>query len=151
MFYRRCQCSSQPMCGPGIEDVGPQPYVVNIERATVQNGNYRTVLWTGEHLQATLMSIPVGGDIGLEIHPDTDQFIRIEQGVGTVKMGNTQDNLTFTKCVSSGDAIFVPAGTWHNVVNAGNRPLKVYAIYAPPHHPHGAVQKVKSDPDTAKA
>lgn len=150
MFNRCCQRSGRPMCGPGVEDIGPQPNVLNIERTTVQNMNYRTVLWTGEHLQVTLMCIPVGGDIGLEVHPDTDQFIRVEQGVGTARMGCAQDSLTFTTCISAGSAVFVPAGTWHNVINAGNRPLKVYSIYAPPHHPHGAVQRTKCDPDVAE-
>ncbi len=126
-------------------DMGPQPFVVDIEAATKQNNNYRTALWTGKCLQATLMSIPVGGDIGLEIHPDTDQFLRIEQGCGVVKMGTGKENLSFQKCVSSGCAVFVPAGTWHNLVNTGNVPLKLYTIYAPPHHPHGTIHRTKAD------
>ena len=128
-----------------ITDVGPQPFVINIEAAAKQNSNYRTALWTGKHLQATLMSIPVGGDIGLEIHPDTDQFLRIEQGNGTIRMGTGKENLSFQTCVSSGSAIFIPAGIWHNLVNTGNIPLKLYTIYAPPHHPHGTVHKTKAD------
>ena len=87
----------------------------------------------------------IGGDIGLEIHPDTDQFLRIEQGNGVVKMGTGKENLSLQKCVSCGCAIFVPAGTWHNLVNTGNVPLKLYTIYAPPHHPHGTVHKTKAD------
>ena len=61
-------------------DHGPNPYVLDIEKATVENENYRTTMWTGEHLQMTVMSIPVGDDIGLEAHPDNDQFLRLEQG-----------------------------------------------------------------------
>ncbi|WP_283607923.1 cupin domain-containing protein [Faecalispora anaeroviscerum] len=128
-----------------IKDAGPQPYVVNIQAVTDQNNNYRTALWTGNYLQVTLMSIRVGGDIGLEIHPDTDQFLRIEQGNGIVKMGNSKENLSFQKKVSSGCAIFVPAGTWHNLINDGNTPLKLYTVYAPPHHPRGTVHKTKAD------
>lgn len=128
-----------------VKDYGPEPYVVDIEAATRRNNNYRTALWTGNHLQVTLMSIKVRGDIGLEIHPDTDQFLRIEQGQGIAKMGPTKDNLSFQQRVFPGSAIMVPAGTWHNVINTGNIPLKLYSIYAPPHHPHGTVQKTKED------
>lgn len=126
-----------------LKDYGPQPLVINIDKATKQNNTFRTALWTGEHLQVTLMSINVGDDIGLELHPDTDQFIRIEEGQGTVKMGGSKDNLDFQANARDGFAIMVPAGTWHNVINNGNKPLKVYSIYAPPHHPHGVVRETK--------
>lgn len=126
-----------------LRDYGPQPYVVDIDRATKQNKNYRTALWTGNHLQLTLMSIPVRGDIGLEVHPVIDQFIRIEQGQGIAQMGPSRDNLNFQRNVHDGSAIFIPAGTWHNVVNTGNVPLKLYSIYAPPQHPRGTVQATK--------
>ncbi len=126
-----------------LQDHGPQPYVVNIDEATKQNNNFRTALWTGEHLQVTLMSISVGDDIGLEIHPDTDQFIRIEDGQGIVKMGKSKDNLDFQANARDDFAIMIPSGTWHNIINTGNKPLKVYSIYAPPHHPHGVVQATK--------
>lgn len=122
-----------------LKDYGPQPLVINIDKATKQNTNFRTALWTGEHFQVTLMSINVGDDIGLEIHPDTDQFIRIEDGQGIVKMGKSKDNLEFQANARDDFAIMVPAGTWHNVINTGNKPLKVYVIYAPPHHPRGTV------------
>lgn len=126
-----------------LQDYGPQPYVVNIDKATKQNSNFRTALWTGDHLQVTLMSIKVGDDIGLEIHPDTDQFIRIEDGQGTVKMGKSKDNLDFQANAREDFAVMIPAGTWHNIINSGNKPLKVYSIYAPPNHPHGVVQATK--------
>lgn len=127
------------------KDYGPEPYAVDIEAATLRNNNYRVALWTGKHLQVTLMSIKPRGDIGLEVHPDTDQFLRIEQGQGVVKMGPTKDNLNFQQRVFPNSAIMVPAGTWHNVINTGNIPLKLYSIYAPPHHPHGTVHKTKED------
>ena len=128
-------------------DYGPDPFVTNIDKATRQNRNFRTALWTGRHLQLTLMSIPTGGEIGLEIHPETDQFIRIESGNGMVMMGPAKNHLNFQRPVSDGYAVFVPAGTWHNIINTGNRPLKIYTIYAPPHHPHGTVHATKDIAD----
>jgi mannose-6-phosphate isomerase-like protein (cupin superfamily) len=128
-----------------LRDYGPEPYVVNIEEITEQNDNFRLALWTGEHFQATLMSIGVGEDIGLELHEDTDQFFRIEQGQGIVRMGDTPDNLDFQAYVYEDYAIFVPAGKWHNLINTGNVPIKLYSIYAPPHHPHGTIHRTKKD------
>lgn len=128
-----------------LRDYGPHPYVVNIEEATNQNYNYRLALWTGTHLQLTLMSINAKEDIGLEMHPDVDQFLRIEEGEGLVMMGNSRNNLWFQERVSDGYVILVPAGTWHNLINIGCTPLKLYSIYAPPEHPHGTVQRTKED------
>lgn len=128
-----------------LKDYGKSPIVVDITQAAKVNTNYRTALWTGQYFQVTLMSINVGDDIGLEIHPHTDQFIRIEQGHGLVQMGNSQDNLEFNVEAAEDYAIIVPAGTWHNVVNIGHIPLKVYIIYAPPHHPYGTVQQTKAE------
>ena len=128
-------------------DYGPKPYVVNIDEATKKNNNYRTAIWTGDHLQLTLMSINVGDDIGLEIHPDIDQFIRIEDGQGLVKMGKSKDNLDFQREVSDGYAFIIPAGTWHDLINTGDKPIKLYSIYAPPKHPHGTVQPTKPKAD----
>lgn len=132
---------------PHPVDYGPEPFVVDIGRVTKANPNYRTALWTGKHLQLTLMSIPAGGEIGLEVHPDTDQFLRVEQGYGLVLMGSSKDKLNLQQKVQDGYAIFVPAGTWHNVVNTGNRAIKLYTIYAPPHHPHGTVERTKAEAD----
>jgi mannose-6-phosphate isomerase-like protein (cupin superfamily) len=126
-------------------DQGPDPYVVNINEAAKQNTTYRTAIWTGDHLQVTLMSLNVGEDIGLEMHPDVDQFLRIEQGEGIVQMGDSQDNLTFERVVTDDSAIVVPAGTWHNLINTGNIPLKLYSIYAPPNHPFGTVHVTKEE------
>lgn len=128
-----------------IRDYGPEPFVVNIEEITKANNTFRTALWTGEHLQLTLMNIPVGESIGLEIHPDTDQFLRLEQGEGLVQMGKDKNNLSFQKRVSNNFAFVVPAGTWHNLINIGNIPIKLYSIYAPPKHPRGTVHLTKAD------
>ncbi|MFD2671499.1 cupin domain-containing protein [Marinicrinis sediminis] len=126
-----------------LQDYGTRPYVVNIDQATRQNHNYRTALWTGKHFQVTLMCIGPGDDIGLEVHPTTDQFIRLEEGQGLVQMGDSKEKLDFQVMAYDDFAIMVPAGKWHNVTNTGNRPLKVYVIYAPPEHPYGTVQPVK--------
>ena len=91
------------------------------------------------------MSIPTCGEIGVEIHPDTDQFIRVEGGQALVRMGACREKLNFQRSLSMGDAIFVPAGTWHNILNNGNCPLKLSSIYAPPHHPKGTVHRTKAD------
>ena len=93
------------------------------------------------------MCIPPCGEIGLEVHPDNDQFLRLEEGQGIVMMGACRERLNFQRPVCQDDAIFVPAGTWHNVVNTGRTPLKLYAIYAPPHHPHGTVHCTKAESD----
>lgn len=138
------------MPGEEFRDYGPVPIVVNIEAATKQNDTFRTALWTGSHLQLTLMSINVNDDIGLEVHPDVDQFIRIEQGEGLVRIGDRRDNLSFEKRVGPSDAVIIPAGTWHDVVNVGTVPLKVYSIYAPPKHPRGTVHKTKADAAAAE-
>jgi mannose-6-phosphate isomerase-like protein (cupin superfamily) len=128
-----------------LKDYGGEPFVVNIDVATTQNNTYRTALWTGEKLQVTLMSINVGDDIGLEVHPTTDQFLRIEQGEGLVQMGDSKDLLDIEEQASDDYAIMIPAGKWHNVTNTGNEPLKIYAIYAPPEHPFGTVHETKED------
>lgn len=129
--------------GKKSTDFGPQPFVANIESAAHYNKNYRTTLWTGPYLQLTLMSIV--DEIGLEVHPDTDQFIRIQEGCGLVMMGDSPDNLTYRVNVNRNYAVFVPAGTWHNIVNCGPGPLKLYTIYAPPHHPPGTVHPTRKD------
>lgn len=128
-----------------LKDYGKQPFVIDIEEAAEQNNTFRTALWTGNHLQVTLMSINVGEDIGLEVHPTTDQFLRIEEGQGVVQMGNAKNNLTFRRNVREDSAIIVPAGTWHNLTNTGNKPLKLYSIYAPSEHPFGTVHRTKAE------
>lgn len=128
-----------------LRDYGPNPFVVDIEEAAKQNNNFRLALWTGKHLQLTLMSINVGEDIGLESHPNLDQFIRIEEGQGLVKMGDRKDRLDFEANVRDDYIFIIPAGKWHNLINTGNKPLKLYSIYAPPQHPFGTVHKTKKD------
>lgn len=126
-------------------DYGRQPYVVNINDAARSNQTFRKAIWTGDYLQVTLMSIGVGEDIGLEIHPTTDQFLRIEDGQGIIQMGDTRNHLYFQKEVTDDDAMMIPAGKWHNLINTGNRPLKLYSIYAPPEHRYGTIHETKTD------
>lgn len=140
----RCESDEQ------LRDYGPGPLVVNIDRLAKLNPNYRTALWTGRHLQLTLMSIRVGGDIGLEMHPHLDQFIRVESGCGLVKMGSCKENLNIQRKVDGDYAIVIPAGTWHNLINIGNRPLKLYSIYAPPQHPFGTIHETKEIAEKAE-
>ncbi len=123
---------------------------MNIEAATLENTAFRTTIWTGTTLQLTVMSIPVGGEIGLEVHGDIDQFLRIESGRGRVQMGPASDQLTFEREVADDDAVLVPAGSWHNITNIGDDALKVYSIYGPPEHPHGTVHATKAESDAAE-
>lgn len=128
-----------------IMDYGPEPFVVDINEITQLNDTFRTALWTGTHLQVTLMSIEVGDEIGLELHDDLDQFLRIEEGEGVVQMGDSSDRLDFQERVSDDFAIMIPAGKWHNLINTGDIPLKLYSIYAPPQHPQGTIHETKED------
>jgi mannose-6-phosphate isomerase-like protein (cupin superfamily) len=132
-------------CTVTIKDIGPQPQSFDLEEATRANTNYRTVAWSGRYLQLTLMSIPAGGDIGLEVHEETDQFLRLDAGRGRVEMGPSKDQVTFTKDVADGWSVLIPAGTWHNVINTGPDPMQVYAIYAPAHHAPGKIHKTAAD------
>lgn len=132
-------------------DYGPNPLIINIDRLAKINPYYRAALWTGSHLQVTLMSIPVGGDIGLEVHPALDQFIRIESGCGHVKMGSSKNELNYTKNVNANYAVIIPAGTWHNIINVGNAPIKLYSIYAPPQHPFGTIHETKEIAEAAES
>lgn len=150
----RCQnpCYNRPAMPPNywekcinLKDHGPNPYVVNIEKATKQNDTYRTALWTGTYLQLTVMSIDRGDDVGLEVHYDLDQFIRIEEGQGLVLMGDNKEHLYYQRKVYDDYVILIPAGKWHNVINTGCVPLKLYSIYAPPEHPHGTIHRTKED------
>ena len=134
-----------------FKDHGKKPYVVNIEDATLQNENYRTTIWTGEKLQVTVMTIQPNDDIGLEVHHGIDQFIRIEEGHGLCVMGDSEDDLYFEQKVSDDDAVFEPADKWHNITNVGDKPLKLYTIYAGPDHLPGTVhpthEDAKNDPN----
>lgn len=133
-----------------MTDFGPKPYVLDIEEATLGNENFRTTKWIGAFLQLTVMAIPVGGEIGAEVHDDHDQFLRVEAGKARVMIGASESDLTIDQVVEDDWAIFIPAGSWHNVENVGDEPLKVYSIYAAPEHPHGTIHKTFAEAEAAE-
>lgn len=115
-------------------------YTGNIEKLALENTNFREVVYTGQHAQLVLMSLKAGEEIGAEVHPIVDQFLRIEQGEGKVII-NGEEHL-----VADGDGIVVPAGARHNLINmSGEGELKLYTIYSPPHHKDGTIHKTKQD------
>lgn len=115
-------------------------FVENIEKLTLANNNFRQVFYTGQHAQLVLMSLNPNEDIGMEVHETTDQFLRIEQGEGKVILNGEEHTLT------DGDAIIVPAGTQHNVINtSAEKELKLYTLYSPPHHKDRTIHKTKQD------
>jgi mannose-6-phosphate isomerase-like protein (cupin superfamily) len=125
-------------------------WVEDIEKATLQNENFRTVLFTGQHTQLTVMRIAPGEDIGLEMHGDVDQFLRIEQGSARVEFGASRGAVDETHEAKGDWAIIIPAGTWHNVFNTGDQDLKLYSLYSPPNHPEGTVHRTKADAEAAE-
>jgi mannose-6-phosphate isomerase-like protein (cupin superfamily) len=122
----------------------------NVEQATLDNDTFRTVLFTGEHTQLTVMRLGPGEDIGRESHPHLDQFLRIEQGTGRAELGRSEHVIDETHEVEDDWAIIVPAGVWHNVVNTGTGDMKLHSLYSPPEHPDGAVHMTKTDAERAE-
>ncbi len=121
----------------------------NIDEATTQNDNFRTVLFTARHLQLVVMSLQQGEEIGMEKHDHLEQFIRIESGRARVTMGPAPDEVEESHELEDDWAVVIPGGTWHNVVNIGDGPLKLYTLYAPPEHPDGTVHQTKADAEAA--
>lgn len=114
-------------------------FVDDIEKLTVENDLFRKVLYTGKHMQLVLMTLQAGEEIGSEVHEGHDQFFRIEEGEGEVVIdGNTTP-------IKDDDAIIVPAGARHNVINTGSSPLRLYTLYGPPEHRDGVVHATKAD------
>ena len=108
-------------------------YIDNIEDRTLENTDFRRVLYTGAHLQLVLMCLQPGEEIGSEVHPDIDQFFRVEQGKARLLIDGAEHILEHD------EVAIVPAGAEHNVINAGDTPLKLYTLYAPPEHRDGTV------------
>jgi mannose-6-phosphate isomerase-like protein (cupin superfamily) len=125
-------------------------WVGDIEQVTLDNDTFRTVLFTGQHLQLTVMRLGTGEEIGLEAHPDLDQFIRVESGRGRVELGTQVDTVEETHQVGPDWAVIIPAGVWHNVVNDGQDELQLYSLYAPPEHPPETVHRTKAEADAAE-
>ncbi len=116
-------------------------YIDDIEEKTLNNNNFREVLYTGKHMQLVVMSLKLGEDIGEEVHDTVDQFFRIEQGEAKVLIDGEESIL------KEDMVVIVPAGSLHNVVNNSDIDLKLYTIYAPPNHPDGTVHKDKEEAD----
>lgn len=120
-------------------------FLQNIEKLTIDNTNFRKVLYTGQHAQLVLMSLESNEAIGTEVHAIVDQFFRVETGEGKVLMNGEE------RVVKDGDAFIIPAGTEHNVINtSSDKPLKLYTIYSPPHHKDGVVHKTKKEAEADK-
>lgn len=124
---------------------GGEVYGLNVEKSAFRNRNFRESVWTGKYLQMTLMNILRGNDIGVERHEDTDQYIRVEHGNAIVITGSTEQCLDNKIRLGKGDAVLIPAGTWHNVINVGRCDLKLSSVYAPPHHPKCTVERSRGD------
>ena len=116
-------------------------YVGSIEQATLKNKYFRQVLFTGKHSQLVVMCLQPSEEIGNEVHPNVDQFFRIEEGKAKFVFDGKEEYLA-----GAGDAVVVPAGTYHNVINtSATEPLKLYTVYSPPNHPDGTVHKTKAE------
>lgn len=115
-------------------------YVTNIEKDTLENEDYRRVLFTGKNTQLVLMTLAPGDEIGSEVHEEHDQFIRVEAGSGVVRLDDEEHAL------EDGAAVVIPAGTRHNVINTSSaEKLRLYTLYSPPEHPDGTVHRTKAD------
>jgi len=115
-------------------------YLTNIEQATKENTDYRRVLYTAKNTQLVLMCLKPGEEIGNEVH-ELDQFIRVEEGNAKAVLNNGETEYE----LEDDFALIIPAGTWHNVINTGDKPLKIYTLYSPPEHKDGTVHKTKAD------
>jgi len=123
-----------------------KPYVGPIEQTTLKNGYFRQVLFTGKHSQLVVMCLQPKEEIGNEVHQNVDQFFRVEEGNAKFVFDGKEEHV-----IGDGDAVVVPAGTYHNVINASSdKPLKLYTIYTPPNHPDGTVHKTKAEADAVE-
>ena len=138
---RKPSCSGSDY-GPELTDRGNEPLVIDLKSAAKQNDSFLRALWTGEKLQMTVMHIPVGEEIGVEMH-DGDQYVRVEDGYAEVLTGNARDSLTNRATVDHDYGIIIPKGVYHNIKNAGRTPLRLVSVYAPKEHPYGTNIKTK--------
>ena len=120
-------------------------YFGAIEKQTLQNDYFRKVLFTGRHAQLVVMSLRRGEEIGNEVHSNVDQFFRIERGEAKFILNDNE-----THVARNGDAVIVPAGTYHNVINTGEESVKLYTVYSPPNHTEGTIHKTKAEADKAE-
>ena len=121
-------------------------YIGPIEKQTLKNNFFRQVLFTGKYCQLVVMCLQPAEEIGNEVHHDVDQFFRIEEGQAKFVFNGSEEHR-----VHAGDAVVVPAGTYHNVINASStKPLKLYTLYAPPNHPDGTIHQTKAEAEAAE-
>jgi len=125
-------------------------WLEDMTQITLDNSNFRTVVFTGDHTQLTLMRLAPGEEIGWESHHDRDQFLRLEQGQARVDLGTGKDAVDESHEVEDDWAFIVPAGVWHNVVNIGSDDVKLYSLYSPPEHPDGTIHRTKAEADAAE-
>ncbi len=133
-------CSSGDSYGDELMDRGNEPVILNLGRVSRRNDKRLRVLWTGENMQITVMAIPVGDEVGPEVHESNDQLVIVEDGVCEVSMGNAKDRLTVRAVIDAGSAVIIPAGTYHNLKNVGRGVLRLVSVYAPKEHPYGTVR-----------
>ena len=126
-------------------------WVGNIEEATQANSCFREVIFTASHMQLVVMSLSPGEEIGVEMHEDLEQFLRIETGRAKVTMGPSKDEVSDSHDVEDDWAVIIPGGTWHNVINTGDSELKLYTIYSPPQHRPGTVHRTRAEAMAAEA
>ena len=121
-------------------------FVGDIEKLTEKNKNFRQILFTGKHTQLVVMCLKAGEELGNEVHQNVDQFFRIEAGDAKFVFDGTEEHI-----VHDGDAVIVPAGTYHNVINASKKKkLRLYTLYSPPNHPDGTIHKDKAEAEAAE-
>ncbi|HUP76718.1 MAG TPA: cupin domain-containing protein [Acidimicrobiales bacterium] len=142
MADRKAPTADRPESG-----VAALAWVDDIERVTLDNGNFRAVIYTGEHTQLTVMRLGPGEEIGWEVHPHLDQFLRIEQGDARLDLGRDEAEVDEQHELSDDWAIIVPAGVWHNVISTGSTDVKLYSLYSPPEHPAGTIHRTKAEAD----
>lgn len=128
-------------------DYGGAPLILNLSAAAEKNECFRQTLFTGEHLQVTVMTLPVGEEIGVEMHENFDQMLRVESGTALVRVGESKERLRDVRRIGTGCVLIVPSGTYHNLLNVGREPLRLSSVYAPPAHPKGTVHKTRKDAD----
>ena len=146
MADRKVPTADRPESG-----VATLAWVNDIERVTLDNGNFRAVIYTGEHTQLTVMRLGPNEEIGWEAHPHLDQFLRIEQGDARLDLGRNETEVDEQHELSDDWAIIVPAGVWHNVINTGSTDVKLYSLYSPPEHPAGTIHRTKAEADEHEA
>lgn len=144
-FYKSC-CQSRDMST--TPEYGPEPFIVNIGDAARENTFFHTVLWTGVNLQLVVICINPGGETNTVNHPGVDQFLVAVEGECLIKFGTVSENPDFQETIHEGYAVCIPAGRYHNIINTGDKQLKLYSIYAPSQHPWGTFHNVMPTAET---